>query len=113
MHEAFSFAAQVATVKNTFWGTLPPQPRSPLQRDNLRLVHKRNVEAAVNRYRAAIGDSWKTTTEIEWALCMDATTCNAFLRKLVGLGYIERRPRGNTPTYIRNRGWEFRWISGK
>ena len=109
----FSLSHQLTTLKlKPSWPV--PSCRSQKQLEHLKALHQRNFEQGVMRYRRILeGKGWLNTFEIECRLGCMPTAANAFLRKLVKLKYIERRPRGNTKTYIKNRGWEFQWVVGR
>ena len=86
--------------------------RSTKQLAHLKDIHSAQTEAAAMRYVQALKDGkWRSTYDIECLLGLPVTAANAFLRKLLSLGYLVRRPKGNTPTYVKNRGWEWQITS--
>jgi len=88
--------------------------RSPKQLAHLKNNHKLQFERGLNKYRSLLqGRDWLTTQQLENIVGANASGPNAFLRKLKRLGYMENRPRGGTEKYYKNRGWDWRWITGK
>lgn len=88
----------------------PAEKRKEWRLQNLALGSKAQSEKAVIRYRAVMqGRDWMTQTQIENALGYAATVSTAFLAKLLGLGFVERRNRDGAPTFQRQRGYEWRW----
>ena len=84
---------------------------SPGRLKHLAEMHQKQTNKAIARYRSVMeGKGWMSTGEIEQALGVGETIANAFLRKLVKKGYLFKRPKGGTEKYIRNRGWEYRWV---
>lgn len=115
MHAQLSLMGQLSTVTRTFYGHAPGTPRrSPRQVEHLKLIHNRNFDEAVTRYRDCMaGRGWLITFKVECLLGCMPTAANAFLRKLHAQGYVDRRPRGNAERYVKNQGWEYYWIEGK
>lgn len=76
----------------------------------IRKAHAGHTAAGVARYRAAMqGCGWQCTQLVEQKLGYGRTVANTFLRKLLKMGLIQRRPRDNEPTYNRKKGWEWKW----
>lgn len=108
----FDFVTQVQSVSNTFWNDLTNHKYevSAGRLKHLEALHTAQYDRAVARYRAVLsGKGWCSTGQIECLLGVGETVANAFLRKLVKQGVIERRPRDGEDKYVRNRGWEYRW----
>lgn len=83
-------------------------PSTTRQRYNLEACHRAKTLNAMNRYRKAFGGDWLSTYELECRLGYGRTVANVFLRKLLALGAINRRPRGGG-AYVRTKGWEWQW----
>lgn len=114
--QLFSLSAQLKLARNSrpLQAPVTTVARSKAQQEHLKALHHRNFENGVKRYRAVLsGKGWLSTFDVECKLGCMPTAANAFLRKLVKLKYIQRRPRGNTEKYLKNRGWEFQWIDGQ
>lgn len=76
----------------------------------IRKAHACHTAAGVARYRVAMqGCGWQPTQVIEQKLGYGRTVANSFLRKLVKMKLVARRPRDNEPTYNRKKGWEYKW----
>lgn len=89
-----------------------PTPAQVKQRQRaIRRAHAQHTAAGIARYRVVMeGAGWMTSWEIECALGYARTVSSGFLRKLVKLKIIKRRPRGGEK-YNRKKGWEYKWIS--
>lgn len=83
-----------------------PHPR--LQ--NLLLGGPSQTPAAIERYRKAMqGKGWRTQRQIENSLGYASTVSTDFLKKLLDLGYVERRNKGGAEVFARRLGYEWRW----
>lgn len=114
--QIFSLSSQLKQARKTrpLQALTTSLARTKAQQEHLKALHHRNFENGVRRYRNVLENKgWLITFEIECRLGCMPTAANAFLRKLVKLKYIQRRPRGNTEHYYKNRGWEYMWIPGQ
>lgn len=112
MTSHFDLASQVQDAGKTFWGDLTTHRYevSPGRLAHLKHLHNAQYENAIERYRSAmINKDWLTTGEIECLIGVGKTVANAFLRKMVKNGVLERRPRDGKEKYTTNRGWEYKW----
>ena len=88
--------------------TAPKAPHPRLQ--NLLLGGPSQTPAAIERYRKAMqGRGWRTQRQIENSLGYATTVSTAFLKKLLDLGYVERRNKGGAEVFSRRIGFEWRW----
>lgn len=87
----------------------PPKAKQPnkVRARNCKAANEARHEQAVARYKAVMGDEWVKTSTIEARLGVGRTFCTGTLNHYLDLELIERRPVGET--YIRRRGYEWRW----
>ena len=73
-------------------------------------AHEATAKKAFERYKSVMeGRGWLTQSQIEAALGYASTVSYVYLQKLLSLGIIERRNRGDAPQYNRRMGHEYRW----
>ena len=71
-------------------------------------ANKARQEQAQARYKAAMGDGWKTTEALHKTLKFHRRALLETLRGYEKKGLVERRPFNDEP-YNNRKGWEWRW----
>ena len=87
----------------------PPKAKQPnkVRERNCKAANKARHDQAVARYKKVMGTEWVKTSTIESRLGVCRTACTGSLNHYLDLELLERRPVGET--YIRRRGYEWRW----
>lgn len=86
-----------------------PKRRRGNPAPNAELGWKAKQAKSEAKYRAVMGNSWMTTTEIERKLGMASSTARDFLMSRFDTGQLERRKAGPADSWTRNKGYEWRW----
>lgn len=79
------------------------------KRNNI-AANKAIHEAAVAKYKAAMGDEWVLTTIIESRLGMSRSSCTPNLMKWEDQGIVEKRRKDAGRDWVKSDGNEWRFV---